>query len=293
MSSAKRAASILSKLEREDLRVLLAVELSMAGFESVPVDRIVKYANLNRQEVEFRISRLNKQGLIYGQEGPYVGYVLNYTGYDCLALNALVKAEVLEALGRSLGVGKESDVHEALTPDGNQVAIKFQRLGRVSFRDTRRKRSYMMEGGRVNWLYRSRLAAEREFEGLRLAFEAGVSVPKPIHNNRHVVVMSYIDGYNLVEVDNLNDPGGFLDEVLFNVRLAYKAGVIHADLSEFNIVVQANGKVLLIDWPQYITINHPNAEMLLKRDIRIVLKFFNGKFDVDRDFEEALEFVMF
>jgi RIO kinase 2 len=292
MSSAERAASILSKLEPEDLRVLLAVELSMAGFESVPLDRIVKYANLNRQEVEFRISGLNRQGLLYGQEGPYVGYILNYTGYDCLALNALVKAEVLEALGRSLGVGKESDVHEALTPDGDQVAIKFQRLGRVSFRDTRRKRSYMVDGGRVNWLYRSRLAAEREFEGLRLAFAAGVSVPEPLHNNRHVVVMSYIDGYNLVDVDYLDDPEGFLEDVLTNVRLAYKAGVIHADLSEFNIVVQADGKVLVIDWPQYISKNHPNAEMLLKRDIRIVLKFFNGKFDVDRDLEEALEFVM-
>jgi len=197
MSSAERAANILSKLEPEDLRVLLAVELSMAGFEFVPLDRIVKYANLNRQEVEFRISGLNKKGLIYGQEGSYVGYLLNYSGYDCLALNALVKAEVLEAMGRSLGVGKESDVHTALTPDGNQVAIKFHRLGRVSFRDTRRKRSYMVDVGRVNWLYRSRLAAEREFEGLRLAFAAGVSVHEPLHNNRHIIVMSYIDGYNL------------------------------------------------------------------------------------------------
>ena len=292
MSSAERAASILPELKPEDIRVLMAVELGMAGFKSVPLNRIVKYANLNRQEVEFRISKLNKRGLLYGQEGPYVGYVLNYTGYDCLALNALVKAEVLEALGRSLGVGKESDVHEALTPGGDRVAVKFQRLGRVSFRDTRRKRSYTEDGSRVNWLYRSRLAAEKEFKGLRLAVGAGVSTPKPLHQNRHVLVMSYIDGYDLADVDSLDDPEGFLEDVLLNVRRAYSAGVIHADLSEFNIVVRPDGEVLLIDWPQYVTIHHLNAEMLLRRDVHNVLKFFSSKFNVDRDLEEALEYVM-
>lgn len=288
MSSAEKAASILPKLEPEDLRVLQAVELGMADFEYVPLDQIIKYANLNPQEVEFRIGELNKRDLLYGQPGPYQGYILNYAGYDCLALNALVKADALEALGRPLGVGKEADVYEALTPDGSRVAVKFHRLGRTSFRETRRKRGYVADRRHVSWLYQSRLAAEREFEALRRVHSAGVSVPEPLHRNRHVLVMSYIDGYNLADVDSLDDPEGFLDDILRNVGLALSAGVIHTDLSEFNIVVQKDGEVLLIDWPQFVSRDHPNAEAILRRDLHNVLRYFKRKFGVERSLDEAL-----
>ncbi len=288
MSSAEKAASILPKLEPEDLRVLQAVELGMADFEYVPLDQIIKYANLNPQEVEFRIGELNKKDLLYGQPGPYQGYILNYAGYDCLALNALVKADALEALGRPLGVGKEADVYEALTPDGSRVAVKFHRLGRTSFRETRRKRGYVADRRHVSWLYQSRLAAEREFEALRRVHSAGVSVPEPLHRNRHVLVMSYIDGYNLADVDSLDDPEGFLDDILRNVGLALSAGVIHTDLSEFNIVVQKDGEVLLIDWPQFVSRDHPNAEAILRRDLHNVLRYFRRKFGVERSLDEAL-----
>lgn len=291
MSSAERAASILPKLEPEDFRVLQAIELGMAGFEYVPVEEIVKYANLNTREVDFRISGLNRRGLLYGQPGPYAGYILNYAGYDCLALNALVKADTLEALGRSLGVGKEADVFEALTPDGGRVAVKFHRLGRTSFRDTRRKRGYVADGRHVSWLYRSRLAAEREFEALRLVHSVGVSAPEAIVYNRHVLVMSYIDGYNLADVESLDDPEGFLDDILQNVRRALAAGVIHTDLSEFNIVVQPDGQVLLIDWPQFVPRDHPNAETLLRRDIGNVLRYFRRKFGTDLGLDKALALV--
>jgi len=291
MSSAERAAGMLPELEPEDFRVLQAVELGMAGSRYVPVEKIVKYANLNPREVKFRISTLNKRNLLYGQIQPYAGYILNYTGYDCLALNALVKADMLDALGRSLGVGKEADVYEALTPEGARVAVKFHRLGRTSFRETQRKRSYVADRRRVSWLYQSRLAAEREFEALRLVQSAGVSAPKPLHRNRHVLVMSYIDGYNLADIDDLDDPEGFLEDILLNVRRALSAGVIHTDLSEFNIVIQSDGEVLLIDWPQFVHADHPNADTLLRRDLQNVLRYFSRKFDVERSVEEALTFV--
>ena len=288
MSSAERAARILPELEPGDIRILQAIELGMARFEYVPVDEVVKYSGFNPREVEFRIAGLNRWGLLYGQRGPYPGYILNYAGYDCLALNALVKADVLDALGRSLGVGKEADVYEALTPDGSRVAVKFHRLGRTSFRETRRKRGYVADRRHVSWLYQSRLAAEREFEALRRVHSAGVSVPEPLHRNRHVLVMSYIDGYNLADVDSLDDPEGFLDDILRNVGLALSAGVIHTDLSEFNIVVQKDGEVLLIDWPQFVSRDHPNAEAILRRDLHNVLRYFKRKFGVERSLDEAL-----
>ena len=291
MSSAEKAARILPELEPEDFRVLQAIELGMTGYEYVPLEKIVKYANLNPREVKFRIRGLNKKGFLYGKPDPYIGYILNNVGYDCLALNALVKSDVLEALGMSLGVGKESDVFEAITPDYKKVAVKFNRLGRTSFRETRRKRGYVADRRHVSWIYQSRLAAEREFKALRLVQSAEVSAPEPIQQNRHVLVMSYIDGYNLADVDTLDDPEGFLDDILQNVRRALSACVIHTDLSEFNIVVQIDGEVLLIDWPQFVSSDHPNADMLLRRDVYNVLRYFRRKFGLERDIDEALTFV--
>jgi RIO kinase 2 len=292
MASAERAATLLTQLELEDFRVLTAIELGMSSYRYVPLEEIERIAGLNPKELDYRLGRLNNLGLIYGRRDPYVGYILNYTGYDTLALNALVKADVLEALGKPLGVGKESDVYEALTPKGERVASKFHRLGRVSFRDTRRKRGYV--GGRrhVSWLYESRLAAQREFEALGIVHEAGVSVPRPIHRNRHVVIMGYIEGFPLVDVISLDDPEGLLDDVLENIRLMLTAGIIHNDLSEFNIVVKPDGEVLIIDWPQYVTRDHPNAEFLIRRDVDNVLRYFKRKWGVVRDLDETLRWLL-
>lgn len=291
MSSAERAASLLLEIEPEEFRVLHALELGMAKFSFVPLDELVKYSGLDLGEVEFRLRELDRKDLLYRQPAPYMGYILNYTGYDCLALNALAKADVLNSLGKSLGVGKEADIFEAITDEGEKVAVKFHRLGRTSFRDTRKKRGYIAQRGRVSWHYQSRIAAEKEFDAMRRAHEAKVSVPEPIHQNRHVVVMGYIDGYNLIDVAVLDDPDGFLDDILENVRRTYDAGIIHGDLSSYNIVVQKNGVVLLIDWPQAEPIDHPNAEDLLMRDLRNVLDYFKRKFGVERSLQETAAFV--
>lgn len=70
-----------------------------------------------------------------------------------------------------------------------------------------------------------------------------------------------------------------------------KAGVIHADMSEYNIILKPDGHVLLIDWPQYVTLEHSNASDLLKRDVRNVLNYFSRKFKLKIRLNEALEYV--
>jgi RIO kinase 2 len=291
MSSAEKAAGLLLELEPEEYRVLQAIELGMASFSFVPIDELLKYAKMPQREVEFRLGALNKKDLIYRQSDPYPGYILNYTGYDLLALNALSKADILNSLGRPIGVGKEADILDAITDNGERVAVKFHRLGRTSFRETRKKRGYIERRGHASWHYQSRLAAEREFSVQSRVHDWGVSTPQPIRQNRHVIVMGYIDGYNLNDVARLDDPNGFLEDILENVRETYKAGVVHADLSDYNIVVQKDGTVLLIDWPQAVETDHPNAESLLERDVRNVLRFFQRKFRLDRSLEGTLEYV--
>ena len=240
--------------------------------------------------INFTLGKLDKLNLIYRTQDAYVGYTLNYAGYDCLAINAFVKAGVLEAFGKPLGVGKEADVYDALDPKGVRVAVKFHRLGRVSFRQTRRKRGYILD--HAGWLFQSRLAAEKEFQALKLVHQHGVAVPEPLRQNRHAIVMGMIDGAELAKWKSLDDPEAVLREVLVNVRLAYvDAGVVHADLSEYNVIAKPDMHVLIIDWPQFVTVEHPNAQELLERDVKNILDFFNRKFRVTSSFEATLGFV--
>jgi RIO kinase 2 len=290
MSSADVAVQVFRKLDNKDFRILQVIESAMSKHEFVPKEVIAKFAKFNPEETTFRLSRLNKLHLIRQTRGPYMGYALNYAGYDCLAINALVKAGILEAFGKPLGVGKEADVYDALNPKGERIAVKFHRLGRISFRQTKRKRGYTTE--HASWLYQSRLAAEKEFQVLRLVYPHGVAVPKPISQNRHLIAMGMIEGTELAEWKEIPKPEKVLKEILSNIRKAYlKAGIIHADLSEYNIILKPNMHILIIDWPQHVTKEHPNAQQLLTRDIKNIIQFFKRKRMLKPKLKDAIAYV--
>ena len=292
MSSADVAVSLYLKLHPLDISILKAIELLMAKHEYVSEALIAKKAKVSLEEAQHRLQHLSKNRLIRKWKGAYTGYVLNMAGYDVLAINAFVKANVLEAFGKPLGIGKEADVYDALTPEGQRVAVKFHRLGRTSFRQTRRKRDYVAERFHISWLYQSRLAATKEFQALKLLYPEKVAVPKPIKHNRHAIVMSMIEGAELYRYRDIPDPKHVFMEILENIRKAYlKAGVIHADLSEYNVILQPDMHILIIDWPQYVRNNHPNAEQLLKRDLRNILTFFRKKRLLKANLDEVFAYV--
>lgn len=67
--------------------------------------------------------------------------------YDFLALRALAARGHIAALGRQIGVGKESDIFEVTNDEGEVFALKLHRLGRTSFRAVKSKRDYLGEQG--------------------------------------------------------------------------------------------------------------------------------------------------
>jgi RIO kinase 2 len=289
MSSADAAVRVVRKLEPQDFRVLQVIEAEMGRHRYVPENELPRLTKLSFRELDFRLSRLGKFGLIERCVGPYTGYVLHTAGYDCLAINALVKASLLEAFGRPLGVGKESDVYDALDPKGERIAVKFHRLGRTSFRATRRVRGYIAQRHHVGWLYQSRLAAEKEFEAMKLVHSKSVAVPRPLGQNRHVIVMGMIEGAELARFNKIPAPKKTFNEILSNVHRAYvDAGVVHADLSEFNIIMKPDWHILIIDWPQYVKRTHPNADKLLERDVGNIVRFFTRKFKAKLSLENAI-----
>ena len=290
MSSADLAVQVFLKLEAEDFRILNIIEAAMSKREYVPKEQIQKYAKLPMDRVEFILSKLNKLGLTHRMQGAYVGHTLNYVGYDCLAINTLVKAGVIGSFGQTIGVGKEAEVYNALSPEGKCIAVKFHRLGRISFRQTRRKRSYVREHS--TWLFQSHLAAEKEFQALQLVYKNGVSVPEPISQNRHVIAMGIIEGGELSKWRKITNPKKVFKEIMRNVKKTYlKAHVIHADLSEYNIILRPDMHILIIDWPQYVMTDHPNADELLQRDIQNVITFFDRRFKVKVEIKDSCDYV--
>ncbi|MDD5420422.1 MAG: serine/threonine-protein kinase RIO2, partial [Methanomicrobiaceae archaeon] len=188
------------------------------------------------------------------------------------------------ALGSQIGVGKESEVYEAMGL--GPVVLKFHRVGQRSFQAARTKRGYMPESGHCPWLFASVRSAKREYDALTQLHPA-VRVPLPIDRNRHVVVMSFIQGANLNRC-TLEAPGDALEEILDNVREACLLGVIHGDLSEFNVMVDDGGRCWIIDWPQWVETAHPNAEEILQRDVQNILQYFSRKYGLAYTLEDGM-----
>ena len=294
MSAVDIAVRSFRELALEDLKIMWAIELQMKNYEYIPTDAIQNETNLPVSEIDYRLPRLVKKGLLLNRRLKYSGYSLTTSGHDTLAIDSLVKADIIKAFGKPLGVGKESDVYDALTPDGKQVALKFHRIGRISFKKTKLKRNYIIKYSYTpDWSHQSRIAARKEYIALKLLYLKGVLVPEPIKLNRHVIVMSMIQGAELYHFPKLSDPETVLNEIIENIKKAYnQANMIHGDLSPYNIILQPNTHVLIIDWPQNIPTTHPNAKELLERDIQNVLKFFKRKYGVNMQAKDALIYVL-
>lgn len=283
-----QAIRVFKQLQPNDFALLATIERWMQRYEFVPIDRLQASSRLSPKDVIYFLGRLNKFKLAARRTADWVGYNLLPAGSDALALKTLVDRDVLKAFGGPLGIGKEADIYDALAPDDSKVAVKFNRLGRTSFTQIKRLRPYPQKH---DWMFVSRTAAAREFEALQKLYPK-VSVPRPIALDRHVLVMGLIEGVELAKVKKITGAGAVLDEILENVKRAYQRGVVHADLSEHNVVIKPDGEALIIDWPQYLPAHQAHAREMLERDIKNVLKYFRRKFGIRRGALQVLKSII-
>ena len=215
------------------------------------------------------------RGLVERKTIQYTGYRLTFEGYDALALRTFAERDTVDGVGAPLGVGKESDVYEARSFE--PLALKYHREGYTNFREVQKEREYTAEKEHRSWLYTARKAAEREFEALETLYP-DVSVPKPVDQNRHAIVMEKVNGVELsrAELDS-EQVRGVLELVLEEMAAAYRAGYVHADMSEYNVFVSSEG-VTVFDWPQAVPTDHENSEELLERDVENLLGYFERKY---------------
>ncbi|KPI97075.1 Serine/threonine-protein kinase RIO2 [Papilio xuthus] len=280
----KLDVAILRYLTSEDFRVLTAVEMGMKNHELVPGSLVASIANLRHGGVHKLMKELCKHRLLTYERGKhYDGYRLTNAGYDYLALKALTNRKVIASFGNQIGVGKESNIYTVADEDRNPLCLKLHRLGRTCFRNIKDKRDYHAHRNRASWLYLSRISATKEFAYMKALHERGFPVPRPIDFNRHCVVMDLVQGGPLTHVTSVPDPGSLYDELMDLIVRLGNCGVIHGDFNEFNIMLDEEGKPIIIDFPQMVSTNHPNAELYFDRDVKCVREFFKKRFGYETD----------
>ncbi|KAL4776664.1 serine/threonine-protein kinase RIO2 [Aspergillus nidulans var. acristatus] len=285
-------------LTSEDFRVLAAVEQGSKNHEVVPTPLIAQISGLRGGSgVNRAISNLAKTNLIAKvKNAKYDGYRLTYGGLDYLALNAHQKQKCIYSVGNQIGVGKESDIIVVANHEGTQRILKIHRLGRISFRTVKTNRDYLRNRSTGSWMYMSRLAAIKEFAFMKALRENGFSVPEPIAQNRHTIVMSLIDAFPLRQISKVPNPALLYSELMDTIMQLARYGLIHGDFNEFNILIkeevdpEAKGKgreeddenlkltPVIIDFPQMVSVDHPNAEMYFDRDVNCIKRYFQRKF---------------
>nr|AAQ97840.1 RIO kinase 2 [Danio rerio] len=275
---------ILRYLSRDDFRVLTAVEMGMKNHEIVPVSLIASIASLKHGGCNKVLRELVKHKLLaYERSKTVQGYRLNYGGYDYLALKTLSSRDVILSVGNQMGVGKESDIYIVANAEEQQFALKLHRLGRTSFRNLKNKRDYHKHRNNMSWLYLSRLSAMKEFAYMKALYDRGFPVPKPVDYNRHAVVMELINGYPLCQVREIQDPAALYSEIMELIVKLANHGLIHGDFNEFNLMLDDNDHVTMIDFPQMVSTSHINAEWYFDRDVKCIRDFFIKRFNYESE----------
>ena len=272
--------NILRYIEKDAWRVLVSVEMGMKNHELVPVELVNAISGLKHGGAFKLIRELLKHKLVHHENQKYDGYRLTPLGYDFLAIKAFVNRGAIVGVGRRIGVGKESDIFEVVTEEGETLALKLHRLGRTSFRAVKAKRDYIKSTTtHTNWLYLSRLAALKEHAFMKALGENGLPVPRAVDVNRHAVLMSLVDGAPLTRRYRLSDPGKVYAQCVAQLTRLAQCGLVHCDFNEFNIMCDDENDITVIDFPQMVSTNHPNAEDLFVRDLKCLHKFFLRRYD--------------
>jgi RIO kinase 1 len=206
-----------------------------------------------------------------------------------LSLYKLVHKKWLSVIGGSISTGKEANVFYG-ERDGIPVAIKIYRIRTANFTTMS---SYIVGDRRFSHVKKAKKElifawTKKEFSNLARAKEAGIAVPEPIVWNRNILIMSFIgEGdipYPQLRNVELPDPGEVYTRILNDIDVLFnKAELVHADLSEFNILY--GDQPYLIDMGQSVTRDHPRALAFLMRDIRNINRFFRSRCDVREDID--------
>ncbi len=212
-----------------------------------------------------------------------------------MALYELSRKGYIEALGGCFSTGKEANLFHAIAKkdDISEIAVKIYLISTANFNAMK---EYILGDPRFAGIKQSRkdiiLAwTKKEFKNLKRAEEAGVRVPKPYFAKRNILLMEFIgkDGIAMPQLKDAElseeEAKHIFSRILEYMKLLYsKARLVHADLSEYNILVDVNTmEPVIIDMGQSVTTDHFNADVYLRRDAANIARFFGKYIKTDED----------
>ncbi|MEM3400146.1 MAG: serine protein kinase RIO [Candidatus Micrarchaeia archaeon] len=206
------------------------------------------------------------------------------------SLYYLLNKGVITRLHGPISTGKEADVYRAEGKAGD-LAVKIYRIETTGFQ---RIEEYLIGDPRFEKVGRTKRSivyawARKEYKNLEICAGMGISVPRPIDFKNNVIVTELIGeggipAPTLKEVGPTNPQREFETLIGFIIRM-FSNGFVHADLSEYNVLVLRE-KLYLIDLAQGVLTTHPRAIEFLERDVRNVVDYYSDYIDVD--YEETV-----
>lgn len=193
-----------------------------------------------------------------------------------------------EELESTISVGKEANIFSATTKHNDRIIAKIYRLENCNFS---KMYEYLSNDPRyISVKHKTRLLVfswvQREYKNLLIARTA-IKVPKPIAFKDNILLMQFIgesDPAQMLKDAKLSNPKTMFKKILSNIKKLFDKGLIHADLSAFNILVD-NDEPIFIDFSQSVPKTSDNAREFLKRDIKNICSFFRKYFEIS-DIEE-------
>lgn len=208
-------------------------------------------------------------------------------------LAALVEEGLVDEVIGQLMSGKEATVYVVRCGDEIRCAKVYKDANQRSFRknasyqegrkvkNSRQARA-MEKGSRYGRKMQEEVWQNAEVDALYRLAAAGVCVPQPYICHEGVLLMDLVTDADGHPAPRLNDIELTAEQALeFHARLLNQvvrmlcAGIIHGDLSEYNILVGSDGPVI-IDLPQAVdAAGNSNASAMLERDVANLASYFS------------------
>jgi RIO kinase 1 len=197
-----------------------------------------------------------------------------------LAVHRLANRGFLENIEFLVNEGKEAAVFRAVDKKGNFVAVKVYKIETSGFR---KMHDYLHGDPRFKGITRDKRSVvyawtKKEYRNLELAVRAGLDVPLPVAFFENCLVMEFIgkDGNaaKMLKDAKPQDMKEAYRAVVAFVAGLYKAGLVHADLSEYNIL-NDTGRLVVIDMGQAVSRRHPEAKRFFERDAGNLAAYFS------------------
>lgn len=190
----------------------------------------------------------------------------------------LISQHYFEGLLSPVSLGKEANIFLAERNDKSRVIVKIYRLKGADFK---KMYDYLKYDTRFkNLKHKKRQVifswAQREYINLMKCRSISVNSPTPYVCKDNILVMELIgDKQPAPQLKDAlpKNPEGFFKKLIEQMKLLYKNGLVHADLSKFNIL-NYREIPFLIDFSQCTTLKNPQSEEYLTRDLKNVCDFF-------------------